>query len=159
MDEQEQDAKELSAYQSARVETLKECKELPVIDCVKRMARLESRMLEAKDLMHRLNGEYDVLRTEIIPGKMEDAGLQNMKVTGIGQVVLTADAMVSVKAGLKVKLFAWFRKNNLDDVIKEDINASTLKSFVKNRLKKGEPIPDELLNVTPITRASITKKA
>lgn len=159
MAEEQDDAKEMSAYQSARVETLKECKDLTVLECVKRMHRLESRLMEAKDLVSRLNGEYDVLRLELIPTKMEDAGLQNMKIDGIGQVVLTADALVSVKAGLKPKLFAWFRKNNLDDVIKEDVNASSLKAFVKGRLKAGKPIPDELLNVTPITRASITKKA
>ena len=44
-----------------------------------------------------------------------------------------------------------------EDEVAETVNASTLKATVKNMYKTGEQVPEELLNVSPFERASITK--
>jgi hypothetical protein len=53
--------------------------------------------------------------------------------------------------------YEWLESNNLGDLIKPTVASSTLKAFVKNRIKAGKDLPDAVLKVTPFTRASITK--
>lgn len=103
------------------------------------------------------NAEFDVLRFELIPTQMENDGVERVSYEGIGRVSLTADLRVTVLAQNKAGLMSWFRKNKLGDLVSETINASTLKAWVKKRMTDGKTVPSELLNVTPITRASITK--
>ena len=108
-------------------------------------------------LSKHINAEYDVLRLELIPTTMEEKGIENMKIEEIGRVGLTGDMYVSVKAGCHDQFFAWLKKNKLGDLIQSTINPSTLKSFVRTRMAANKKVPSDLLNVTPYTRASITK--
>jgi hypothetical protein len=57
----------------------------------------------------------------------------------------------------KAEFFDWLRDNGRGDLLQENINPSTLKATVKGLVKNGEEIPEDLLNVSPFTRASITK--
>jgi hypothetical protein len=105
-----------------------------------------------------LHAEYDLIRNKMLPDAMEKEGIASpMNLVGVGKIVLTADAFVAVKSGMKEQLFDWLRANNLGDLMKEDIASSTLKAFVKGRIRDGKEYPDDLINVTPVTRASITK--
>ena len=104
-----------------------------------------------------INAEFDFLRITKIPTQMEDEGVDRITITGIGRVSLTADLHVSVKTDMKAKFYDWLRDNGRSDLISETVNASTLKAAVKGMYKAGEEIPEDLLNVSPFTRASITK--
>jgi hypothetical protein len=88
---------------------------------------------------------------------MEEDGVDRINVTGIGRVSLTADMHVSVKADLKSEFFTWLRDTGRGDLLQENINPSTLKAAVKKMFREGEEVPDTLLNVSPFTRASITR--
>jgi hypothetical protein len=112
--------------------------------------RLEA---ELKDV----NAAYDVLRFELIPEKMEEEGVERVSYDGIGRVSLTGDIRLSLLKARKPDFFAWCRKNKLGSLITEDINSSTLKAFIRGRIKEGKPYPSDIVTVTPITRASITK--
>jgi hypothetical protein len=120
-----------------------------------RKLQLEKDILEAD--LKECNKHFDFLRITKIPGQMEDEGIKNMSVDGVGRVSLTADMHVSVKAEMKEAFYLWLRDNGREDLIQPTVNSSTLKATVKNMVKKGEEIPDDLLNVSPFTRASITK--
>lgn len=145
-----------------------------VFEGLKSTARTKYRGIELKELveaMHRgrtakekaeaelleINAFYDVLRYECVPEAMDRAGVHNVTYDGIGRVSLTPDVFVSTKPGAKDALFAWLKKNKLADLIQPTINSSTLKAWVKDRIKAGKKVPSEHLNVTPVTRASITK--
>ena len=104
-----------------------------------------------------INAEFDFLRITKIPTQMEDEGVDRITITGVGRVSLTADMHVSVKTDMKAKFYDWLRDNGRSDLISETVNASTLKAAVKGMYKAGEVIPEDLLNVSPFTRASITK--
>lgn len=104
-----------------------------------------------------INARFDVLRLEVIPERMDSDGIENLKVEGIGRVTLTADMFVSVKGGAKQGLFDWLSGQGLGDLVQPTVNASTLKAFVKRRMKEGKDVPSDFLNITPVTRASITK--
>lgn len=129
--------------------------DIPALARCMRDAQLAKEDLEAQ--LKIVNAHFDVLRLEILPARCEDQGVEGMKIEGVGRLGLTADLNVSVKAGMKEQLFGWFKKSRLGDLIQPTVNASTLKAFVKDRIKAGKPIPDDLLNVNPFTRASITK--
>lgn len=101
--------------------------------------------------------EWNALRLHLIPAMMEDQGIENLTVEDLGRLGLTADLYVSIKSGKKEEFFTWLNKHKLGDLIQDSVNPSTLKSFVKGRMDAGKEIPGDLLNVTPFTRASITK--
>jgi len=121
------------------------------------MATLQKAKEDAEDVLKRINAEFDFLRITKVPTKMEDDGVDKITISGVGRVSLTADMHVSIKADMKEKFYEWLRDNGRTDLISETVNASTLKAAVKGMYKAGEEVPEDLLNVSPFTRASITK--
>ena len=103
-----------------------------------------------------LNAELDTLRLALIPLAMEREGLESpLNVSGVGRVSLTGDVYATITD--KENFYEWLHDNKSGDLITESVNASTLKAWVKDKIKQGLPYPTEFLNVTPYTRASITK--
>lgn len=123
------------------------------------LADLMKVMREEKDEVEArlkiINAKYDVLRLESIPNKMDEEGVERVSYEGIGRVGLTADIYVSVAD--KPGLYEWLEDNGFRDLIQPVVNASTLKAFIKGRMRDGKEFPAEYVNVTPFTRASITK--
>lgn len=131
-------------------------KDTDLMGCILAMHAVRARKDKGEETMAKINAEYDALRIDLIPKKMEDQGLETITVKGIGRVGLTGD--MYVKQADKAKLFTWLRKLKLGDLITEGVNASTLKAFLRKRIKEGKPIPDaDVVKITPFSRASITK--
>lgn len=130
---------------------------LTLVELVHAMSELQGRKEELEEQLKGINKEFDFLRITKIPGQMEDDGVDRINVTGIGRVSLTADMHVSIKADKKPEFFVWLRDNGRGDLLQENINPSTLKATIKGMFKNGEEVPDELVNVSPFTRASITR--
>lgn len=128
-----------------------------LVELVESMQALAQRKDRAEEELKRINKEYDFLRITKVPQKMEDDGIERLTVAGVGRVSLTADMHVSVKADQRDKFYEWLRDNGRGDLLQETINPSTLKAAVKRMYSSGEEIPEDLLNVSPYTRASITK--
>lgn len=158
MSEFEDDARE----GEARIERMQvyrsEHKGKSLKDLVLAMQKIQARKVAVEADLKNVNAEFDVLRFELIPEKMDEDGVERISYDGVGRVSLTGDLRVHTPAGAKAHLFAWFKKHKLADLIVPTVNSSTLKSWVKQRIKEGKELPPgEMLNVTPITRASITK--
>ena len=130
---------------------------MSLVELVHAMATLQNRKEATEDQLKLINKEYDFLRITKIPATMDDDGVDRINVTGVGRVSLTADMHVSIKAEQKAAFHEWLRDNGRADLLQENINPSTLKAAVKGMFKNGEEIPEALLNVSPFTRASITK--
>jgi len=130
---------------------------MPLVELVHAMSTMQNRKEALEDQLKLINREFDFLRITKVPSKMEEDGVDRINVTGIGRVSLTADMHVSVKADQKPEFFTWLRDNGRGDLLQENINPSTLKAAVKKMFREGEEVPDQLLNVSPFTRASITR--
>ena len=130
---------------------------ISLVDLVTAMAELQRYKEALEDSLKLVNKELDFLRITKIPGQMEDEGIDRITVSGVGRVSLTADMHVSVKADKKPEFFEWLRDNGRGDLLQENINPSTLKATIKGLVENGEEIPEDLLNVSPFTRAAITK--
>ena len=124
---------------------------------IKRQAELRAKLDEIEEVTKLMNKEYDRLRTGIVPEKMDEEGLTTITIKGIGRVSLTGDVYASIPAEVRDDAWDWLRDHGHADVIKETINASTLKALMKSFIKEGVPFPEDLFKVTPFTRASITK--
>jgi hypothetical protein len=109
----------------------------------------------AETVLKRVNAWLDVVRLELIPIAMEDAGITSVNIAGVGRLGLTGDLYLSVKD--KAGLYNWLNDNGLGDLIQPTVNSSTLKAFIKGRIKGGADYPEDLVSVTPFTRASITR--
>ena len=130
---------------------------LVLTDLVHAMSTLQNRKEALEAQLKLINKEYDFLRITKVPAKMEEDGVDRISVTGIGRVSLTADMHVSIKADQKEQFFEWLRDNGRGDLLQENVNPSTLKAAVKGMFKSGEEVPEQLLNVSPFTRAAITR--
>lgn len=130
---------------------------MSLVDLVHAMSTLQNRKETVEEQLKLINKEFDFLRITKVPATMEDDGVDRIQVTGVGRVSLTADMHVSVKADKKPEFFEWLRDNGRGDLLQENINPSTLKAAVKGMVRGGEALPDGMLNVSPFTRASITR--
>lgn len=104
-----------------------------------------------------LQKTYDWIREGKLPELMESQDLDGVKVEGIGRVHLQSDVRISIKSSEKEEAYQWLGDNGHGGLITETVNASSLKAFYKDKLKKGEEIPEEFFNTSPFTRAVITR--
>ena len=147
---------EPSAFEQAKAEARQAYTASTLLEMVASMADYAEQKERIEAELSIVNAWYDVLRMEVIPEKMDTDGVENIRIEGIGRVSLTADMFTAVTN--KEGLFQWFKDNKLDDLIQPTVNASTLKAFIKRRIKEAKDYPTECVRVTPFTRASITKK-
>ena len=99
---------------------------------------------------------FNALRFTVIPNMMDEQDIRTINIEGVGRVGITDDISLSVVD--KDAMFEWLTDNDLEDLIKPNVNAQTLAATVRKRIKEGKPLPkDNILKVTPVVRASITR--
>jgi hypothetical protein len=99
--------------------------------------------------------ELTELRQKTIPAKMEEEGISTVNVKGLGRITCSSQMSCSTidPNGLK----QWLVDNGYEALIQPVVNASTLKSFVKERIEAGEDYPSDCINISFFTQASLTK--
>jgi hypothetical protein len=123
--------------------------------CAKMVAVQENKAIVEEELS-RINGELDDLRLKQIPEMMAEIEVKNATFPGIGRVQLATDLYCSTRAGRKDEAMQWLRDQELDNMITEGYNASSMKALIRKMIEQGVETP-EFLNVTPFIRASIVK--
>lgn len=93
----------------------------------------------------------------ILPEKMDDEGISNIKIDGVGRITLRGEVYASILAANREAAYEWLRDTGRASLISNTVNASSLKAAVKEWIKNGEEIPDDLIKVTPITVAVLTR--
>ena len=103
-----------------------------------------------------LGAYYDDMRVKHIPTKMDDEGINSIDVDGVGKVILTDDLRVKVLD--QEAQFEWLDETNNGSMIKQTVNAGSLKALLRRLMKSGDqPIPEEVFELAPFVRASIRK--
>ena len=131
--------------------------EYTLIELATLMAQKKYELDEVTAEKTALQKEYDELRIQIIPERMEEQGVQNITLKGVGRLSCTGDLRVSVLAANRVDLHDWMRGNDHAELVTNTINSSTLKAWVKEQIREGEEYPIDLIAISPFMRASITK--
>lgn len=104
-----------------------------------------------------INKRIEILARQEIPSAMDDAGVQNIKLDGIGRVSLRGDLFASIVADSREGAYEWLEATGRGSLIKPTVKASTLKAAIKAWMADGEEIPEEFFKVTPYTQATLTK--
>lgn len=130
---------------------------LDMVGAILEMARVAALKDEIDAKLSEVNKRYDYLRLSLVPTKMDETGVPNIRIEGVGRVSLTGDMYVSIPADSREEAYQYLMDTGHGDIIKPGINPSTLKATIKAMMKKGEEIPEDKFKVTPFTRASITK--
>lgn len=130
---------------------------MKVFQLASHLRDLKSLKDEVKALHTAIGDEYDFLSTNVLPERMEDEGIETLKIKDVGRLQSASDIRCNVPAANREALQEWLIEAGFDSMVKPDINSSTLKAFVKECIADGKPYPQDLLKVTPFTRATVVK--
>lgn len=131
---------------------------LPTLELIHRFNALRLQKEDLETALKAVNGEYDHIRLVLVPERFEEEGIAKMQVKDVGTVSITHDMYVSMKADKKPEAMQYLRDIGKGSIVQESVNSSTLRAVVKEMVKGGDAVPDELFNVHPFARASITKR-
>jgi hypothetical protein len=131
---------------------------MSAIELVRALDDVQKQKEEADAKAKTLGRIFDHLRITRIPAAFDDEGITMLSVEGVGRCSLTADMHASIAAGQQDQAFEWLRDTGRADVIRETVNSGTLKAVLKKALLDGEALPQDVFNVSPFTRASITRR-
>lgn len=133
-----------------------------IVRSVKRMRELMDEKDRLEEALKAVNGELEPLRKQHLPKMMSDAEIDKIAVAGAGTLYLKPDLFVSMaKAGetdatQEPPFYDWAR-HNAPDIVVEYIHPARLKSWAKEKLENGEPLPNSL-NATPVVNATLLRK-
>ena len=99
--------------------------------------------------------ELETLQRKWMPDKMEELGIESVRLDGIGTISLRYDAHCTTPAKNKHLLMEWLEAHGHADLINETVNGSTLKAFMKEQMLEGNPIPDDIVKFEPYTLAVV----
>lgn len=120
--------------------------------------QIDGDIKELKQLMSQAQKLFDLLTKEVLPDKINEDGFRNVPLKEGGRFQPSVQAHCSVRAGMKPDLFNWLHEHEFDDLVTEVVNPSTLKSFIKEQLQAGNPVPsEEVVNYEPYTRVTLVK--
>lgn len=133
--------------------------------------RLMDRLFHHKELISEhikspIEKLYDIMRFTVVPEVFSDNDITTLTLEGIGRCNILDDIQVAIvgddkneKEVHKQAFYEWLRKNELEDIITQTVNAQTLAAFVRRQLqsKDGLKLPYDHIKVNPVTRAQITR--
>lgn len=135
------------------------------------MARLVELGNELQDLRDELDSikakekevreKYDRLRLTVVPDLMRSVGIvvddKGRFTNGRGGLIsLRTDLYAGYNKDEEDKVFAWLRKNQMGDVIKETVHSSTFKSLIRELIAEGKKVP-EFVRVHYETSATVRR--
>jgi hypothetical protein len=125
------------------------------MDCIKRQYELRQRKDALEEQLAEVDLEYDYYRFIVVPSRMEDEGIENLRISGVGLVYLSPVLRARIGPD-KVAAYEWLRDTGHENLITETVNAQTLSSACKMILAKGEPITEHIL-IQALSQAVIKK--
>lgn len=131
--------------------------ELNIRQAAKLYLELRSAIEDKKAELSVLHKQYDKLRFGVMPDRMEDEGYETLRIKDVGTVVLTDDVAASFSVELPTKEhgYTWLETQGHGDIVVRYVHPSTLKAFVKEQMKNGHVLPDDVFTVRPFVRASV----
>lgn len=127
-----------------------------IVDLATELAELKNEKELLGNQEKAINLRIEHLTRVLLPEAMDEDGVSNISIDGVGRITLRGEVFASIRADNREAAYEWLRDTGRGSLISETVNASTLKAAVKEWLKQGEEIP-EVINVTPVTVAVLTK--
>lgn len=115
-------------------------------DKIERLAELRDVKSQLQEELSKVQQEIDVLTAEINE-EMLINGINSINVEGVGTVFLSSRLYASCRQDNMPKLQRWLKEIGQEGLLRPYVSSQTLSAFVRERMDKGEPIP-EFINVT-----------
>lgn len=106
-----------------------------IIELSQEFAKLKARHEEASKVVKDINAEWGEVETKLIEALIEE-GVKSIVIDGIGRVILTSKAHLSVNIADKPKMFAYMKDTGAGSLIREDCPAQTLTKWLGERLEE-----------------------
>lgn len=103
------------------------------------------------------NNLHDHWSCNVVPEAMEEEGIAMLTFDDF-RVEVRDQMRVNTPASNKEALHNWMREHGYSGMISEQINASSLKSMVKNAMQDGVEFPAHLLNIEAYRQATVVKR-
>jgi hypothetical protein len=92
-------------------------------DLVRKLRHIDEAIDKTEQGLKGLKQERQKLTTELIPGVMDEMGVDRLDVDGVA-VTRKLIVSASISEDNREKAFGWLRDNGLDDIIKNDVTVS-----------------------------------
>lgn len=101
----------------------------------------------------------DFSKEVTIPARMDEEKVKTFN-TDRFRVTRLSKVFASIEGGQagQPAAFEWLRNNELGDIIKPTVNASSLSAIAKKMLEEGKELPDDLFSVAFKDSISVTAK-
>lgn len=132
-------------------------------DLVRTLRAVDSDIEKAEQALKGLKQERQKLTTELIPGVMDEMGVDRLDVDGV-TVSRKLIVSASISDEKREQAFGWLRENGLDDIIKNDVVVSFGRgedNAAKNAvgiLREQGFDPDVKTHIHPMTLKAFVKE-
>ena len=92
-------------------------------EMVRKLRSIDTRIEEVEETLKGLKQDRQKLTTELIPGVMDEMGVERLDVDGV-TVTRKLIVSASISEEKREAAFSWLRENGLDDIIKNDVVVS-----------------------------------
>jgi len=134
-----------------------EAESMTLAGLAREMKSQKERVDTAKKAEQLERAKLEVLTLQVVPDKMESEEISSLKINGVGRLGLTLDAHVGIRVEHRPAFYAWLEQNGHSDIIKPYAQPGTIKALIKDLVKQGEVLPDDIISFQPFYRASVTK--
>ena len=128
----------------------------PAATMYKMLADLEDLIEESRVKAYHLKNFYQF---HVLPDLFHDASVDTVRTLNGYNVAITEDISVSIPADSKPDAYTWLQDNGYGDIITTTVNSSTLKATMKEILKDGVIVPEEVFKVTTLNKYRVTQSA
>lgn len=125
-------------------------------ELIEELSKITANIKKLEDELSSVKRVRDLLQNVVLPQELENLGVDSVKVSGVGSVYLKHSAYVTYPKDLESTLFEQLYDLEMEDIIVQNVNPSTLKATIKERVKQGLPIP-EVIKYTPYTQVQFRK--
>jgi len=140
-----------------KVEIVEDYELLSVPEMATELKRLKDELTVFDAIKKEYQKAYDFLSISILPDRMDEENISTMKIEGTGRLQVASDIRCSVPAANRPAMQRWLIDNGHESMISPSINASTLKAFVKERMREDKEYPEDLLTISAYSRATVVK--
>jgi hypothetical protein len=118
------------------------------------MENLAGEIDEIEENLKVKKAKLEHLKVHILPENMEKEGLQNFRLASGRGITIEQRLQVSTVGEHKEAFFQWLKDSGNGALVTENVNANTLKSFIKGCLERAEEYPTEMVrvHVTPTAK-------
>ena len=113
---------------------------------------------DIKGALTLLTSFYELLRKHHVPNAMEEQGIKNISIDGVGQIVNSKAYYVSIESDRQEDAYNWLRDNGHGLLIKETVNNNSLRALLTDYINNGGEINENIFRYHEYQVTKITKR-